>query len=389
MRLLGMGAIGAGASIVAAAVFGFVAWPIGLLAIPCALGAAGALWYSFQLDEYENPEELVKFRDDASRMSLEQVMQAHGWNNVLRWGILTAEEFTDKYRQQMRGKNLTEIIESYENVMRHLSQYPYHRFDYHAPFPSEWRGQWRTETATKSFEEILQTYPLDKLERYNLLEADELRHIKDLKRDYEAIKGHCDDQAAQIEREFQNSTQLFQRNYQAECVQAEQHYNDNWAVDRLKVFEIEYVRERQSVQETANRRKSEARNRFDRSVASITSNGQIPYNRLSPWHKALYDQQNNELQLSMDQANNEARLQIANIDFRSIEERNRLNSEESRVKGERDRMVNEAKGRYDTAVLNHREHKEQRLAPVNSSFRAAAGDLNGRYRAYLSTIGPF
>jgi hypothetical protein len=386
-RILGIGAMGTGVSVIAAAALGFVTWPISLLAIPCALGAASAIWYSFQLDDYENPEELAKFRDDAARMSLEQVMQAYGWNNVLRWGIITPEQFTDKYRQQMREKNLVKIIDSYENAMRNLSQHPYHHFDYHVPAPSEWSRQWRTETATKTFEEIIQTYPLDKLERYNLLEVGELQRIKDLKRDYEIIKGHYDEQVAQVEREFQNNTQIYQRNYQSECAQANQLYNDNWAVRRLKVFEIEYIRERQTVQEMASRRKSEARSRFDRTVATITNNGQIPYDRLLPQDKALYDQQTNELQLSNIQAEDEARLQIANIDFRCIGERSRLNSEESRARGERDRMVNEAKGRYDTAVYSHHEHKERRLGPINSSFRSAVNDLNGRYRAYLRTIG--
>ncbi len=386
-RFLTLGAMGGGASVITAVAFGFVTWPIVLLAIPCALGAVGALWYNSQLDDYENPEELAKFRDDASRMSLEQVMQTHGWNNVLRWGIITAEQFADKYRQQMRGKNLIEIIESYESAVRHLSQYPYRRFDYHVPVPSECRRQWRSETATKSFEEIIQTYPLDKVEKYNLLEVGELYRIKDLKRDYEAIKRHYDDQVTHIEREFQNSTQVYQCNYQSECARADQLYNDNGAVRRLKVFEIEYIRERQIVQETANRHKSEARNRFDRSVATITNNGRISYNRLLPESKVLYNQQNNELQLSIIQADNEARLQIANIDFRCIGERNRLNGEEFQVKEERDRRVNEAKGRYDTVIHSHRQHKEQRLTPVDSSFRSAVEDLNGRYRAYLRTIG--
>jgi hypothetical protein len=87
------------------------------------------------------------------------------------------------------------------------------------------------------------------------------------------------------------------------------------------------------------------------------------------------------------QADNTARIQIANIDSRCIGERSRLNSEELRVREERTRMTNEAKGRYDTAVLSHCQHKEQRLVPVNASFRSAVNDLNGSYRAYLRTIG--
>src|SRR6267154_4183478 len=117
LRLLGFGAVGAGISVIVTSVLGVSAWPISLLVVPCMFGAAGAIWYSFQLDDYENPEELAKFRDDATRMSLEQVIQGHGWSNVLRWGIITAEQFIDKYRQQMQSKNLIEIINAYERAI--------------------------------------------------------------------------------------------------------------------------------------------------------------------------------------------------------------------------------------------------------------------------------
>jgi hypothetical protein len=387
LRLLGIGTTGAGISVAVAAASGMITWPLGLLAIPCLLGATGAVWYSFQLNDYENPEELAKFRDDASKMSLDQVMQAHGWSHVLRWGIITAEQFTSKYRQQMRGKNLVQIIDAYENGARHLSQCPYSRFDYQIPTPSEWKGQWRKETAAKAFDEIIQTYPLDKLEKYNLLEVGELQRLKNLKRDYDGIKGNYDTQVAQIEREFQNNTQTYLHSYQTESARETQVYHDHWAVRRLKIFELDYNRERQTVQGTLNSRKNEARNRFNRSVATMTNNGQILYDKLTSRDKILYDQQNQELQISIMQADNESRVQIANIDSRFIEERSRLGAEESRVKGERIRKIDESKGRYDTAVSEHRQHKERRMVPIETAFRSSMSDLNSRYRAYLRTIG--
>lgn len=387
MRLFGIGATGAGISAVAAAVLGIVSWPIGLLAIPCAAGTAGAIWYSAYLDDYENPEELAKYRDDAARMSLEQVIQAHGWSNVLRWGMITAEQLTDKFRQQMQGKNLIEIIDAYEKMVYHISRCPYQKFDYQVSTPSQWQGQWRSETASKTFEEIIQTYPLDKLEKYNLLEVGELRQIKSLKSDYERIKTIYEAQINQIEIEFQNCTGTYQRNYQSECAQAEQLYSDNSAIRRLNVFEIEYIRERQAVQERANRRRTEARNRFDLAIAPMTNHGQIPYERLSVTDKGLYDQQNNALQVTLATVDHEVRTQIANIDSRCIEERNHLRVEECRIREERTRLISEAKNRYDVAVASHRQNKEKRLTPVNALFRSAVDDFNSRYRAYLRIIG--
>jgi hypothetical protein len=387
MRLLSIGSGIGGVGITAAAALGAVSWPIGLIAIPCILASAGALWYTFQFNNYENPEEMIKFRNEAARMSFEQVMQAHGWNSVLRWGILTTDQFGEKYREQMHGKNLVEIIHAYENAQRHLAESSYRQFEYQIPSPAEWRGQWRTETAAKTFEEIIQTYPLDELERFNLVEAGEMQRIKDLKKDFDGVKENYETATARIEREFQANTEVFQRAHQSDCSRAEQHYNGNWAVRRLTAFELEHVRERQTVQGTANQRKNEARQRFDRSVAAITNNGQIPYNNLPARDKLLYDQQNNELQVSMTTADTEARLQIANIDARYIGERTRLNAEENRVRAERTQMQNEAKARYDAAVVCHRQHKEQQMAPFTATFRSSVGDLNGRYCAYLRTIG--
>ncbi len=387
MRLLsigsGIGAIGAAA----AALLGIVTWPIGLLAIPCALCSAGAIWYSFQFNDYENPEELIKFRHEAGPLSFEQVMQTHGWNSVLRWGILTAEQFSDKYRQHMRGKNLVEIINAHENAQRHLSQCPYQRYEYQLPSPAEWRAKWRPETAVKSFEEILQTYPLEKLERFNLVETGEMHKIKDLKRVYDEVKEKFDSASVRFDKEFQANTEVFQREQQFDSASTEREYGNNWAVKRLQAFELDYIRERQTVQETANRRKNEAKERFEKAIAPITKNGQIAYNKLPPNDKVLYDQRNNELQVSISQAENDARLQIAAIDSRRISEKTRLNVEEVRAKALRDQKLDAAKNRYDTSVVYHRQYKERQMAPVSATFRSAVSDLNGRYRAYLRTIG--
>jgi hypothetical protein len=387
LRLLGMIGIGAGITAVTVAALGIVAWPVALLVIPCALVAAGAIWHSFQFSDYENPKELAKFREDASRMSLEHVMQAHGWNNVLHWGIITAEQFTEKYRQQMQGKTLVEIMNAYENTERHLSHCPHRRFDYHIPTPSECRGQWRAETATKSFEEIIQTYSLDRLEKYNLLEAGELRRIKDLKSIYDGFKTHYDAQTAPFEREFQNNTEIHRRAFQSESAHADRVYNENGAVRRLSVFELEYIRERQVAQDTGNRRKNEARDRFNRSVATITNDGRILYEKLPPRDKILYNQQNNELQMSLIQANNDVGTQIAIIDSRCIGERVRLNAEEARAKADRARMLDEAKRRYEDVVSTYRQRKVDQTATMTATFDASVRDIDGRYRSYLRTVG--
>lgn len=386
-RLSAVGLAVAGIGSVSLAALGLVAWPIGFVAIPCALAAAGLVWYSVQFNDYENPDELEKFRNDAARMGLESVMQTYGWNDVLRFGILSPESFAQKYRQHLQGKTLIQVMDAFENALRRISQCPSPRFDFQVPHPRESARLWRSETATKTFEEILQTYPLEKLEKYSLVEAGELNCLKSLKREYDVIKANRDQRVAQVEREFQASTVEPKRVYDQECARADQVYNNNYAVRELQGFELIYARERQTVQEQQNRSKREARERFERAVARITDNGNVAYSALQPTEKGLYDQQQMELQHAESQADLAARLQIQNIDQRRHGRLILLNTEEARVRQERAGSIENAKRVYDAAVVLQRQRKEHNLGPIESSFRSSASDFNGRYRAYLRTIG--
>jgi hypothetical protein len=387
LRLFGGAAVGTGMALVALAAIGTVTWSLAFVALPCLIGATGAILYSTTFDDYENPEELERFRHDAAQMNLDQVAHAHGWTNVLQWGILTLDQFLQKYRQQLQGKDLVAIINYYEKVSMLISQASHPRFEYRVPSPRECRGQWHIETAAKTFEEIVRIYPLEKLEKYNILEVGELNCLKGLKRDFDTIKGQHDNQVSAVEREFQNSTAVFKQIYDRACSQAEQLYENNEGVRELKRFDLRYARERQVVQNGSIQRKNEARARFDRSIAAFTNNGQIPYERLNPSEKAIYDQQHRELQLSQLQAENEAYVQIASIDARCLNDRIRFNADELRAKTVRDRTIAEAKVNYDMAVASHRINKEGRLRPIDAAFRSSVNDFNQRYRSYLRING--
>ena len=157
------------------------------------------------MNDYENPDELEKFRSEAKQMSLESVVQAYGWNDMLRFGILTPDQFAQKYRKQLQGMNLVEIIAHYEKTLRHIAHCSLVKFEYQVPSPRESARQWREGTALKTFEQIIQTYPLDKLEQHAIIEYGELSTIKNLKREYEAIKAQCDQQLPKLRRNFKTA----------------------------------------------------------------------------------------------------------------------------------------------------------------------------------------
>lgn len=386
-RLIGFGMASTGVGVVSLAALGIVAWPVGVIAIPCIASAAGLVWYSVQIEDHENPDELKRFCHEAARMNLDGVIQAYGWNDTLRFGILSPELFVQKYRQQVKGKKLSEIISYYEKTRNHISLCPSPKFEYRVPSPRESGRQWHKETESMTFEEIIQTYPLEKLERYAIVESGELGFLKTLKKEYDILKGYRDAKCLEIENQFQSNTLQQKRAYDLATEQASQRYNDNPAVKELQDFELRYTKDRQAAQDLQNQTKQDARTLFDRAVASYTDNGRIPYANLRPVDKAHYDQQKIALQLAESQADTTARLQIEQIHVSRNQRLSYLGTEEARVKAERDRSIGDAKNRYDTDVNQHRQLQEELLRPVDAAFRSSANDFNGRYRAYLRITG--
>lgn len=387
-RLLSVGLAGGSLTAFSLSAFSVVAWPIGLyVGLPCALAAFGSTWYSLQLGDYENPEELENFRKQARQMNLEKVMHTYGWNDVLRLGILTPDSFADKYRSTVKDKSLVDVINYYEKTLGRIASARPLKFDFLVPRPSESSKRWRTETSNMTFEKIIETYPFDKLEKYRIVEQGEINCINNLKRDYFAIKNLHDQRVSQIESEFHQNTASNRGVYEAECDRAEQIYSSHYAVKELQGFERHYTIERQAVQNQQNLAKTEARSRFDREVTSFTNGGSIPYAKLSQADKARYEQLRKEQQLAFDLADNTVRSQIDQINSRRSERLIHLNSEEAQAKNSKAQMIEAAKGKFERDVAGYKQNKDSRLRPLNDSFQSSAKDFNGRYRAYLNIIG--
>lgn len=387
-RLLSFGLIGGSITAVSLSAFSVVAWPIGLyVGLPCALAAYGSTWYSLQIGDYENPEELENFRKLARQMNLEKVMQTYGWNDVLRLGILTPDSFADKYRSAVKDKCLVDVINYYEKTLGRVSSCRPLKFDFKVPRPSESSKRWREETSAISFEKIIETYPLDKLEKYRIIEQGEINCINNLKCDYYDIKKQYEERVLQIESEFQLNTMANRRIYEAECAKAEQIYSSNDAVKELQGLELRYTKERQAVQNQQNQAKTEARAHFDREVASFTNGGSIPYDKLSQADKSRYERLRKEQQLALDLADTIVRSRIDQINVRRSSRLIHLNLGEVQAKKIRAQMIEAAKGQFDRDIYAHQQKKETLLGPIVNSFRSSAKDFNGRYRAYLHLVG--
>lgn len=386
-RLLAGGLVLGGASAIGVAVAGIAPSAVAFLALPAIVLAAGSIWYSITLNEYENPEELEKFKNEAARLpSLDQVFEAYGINNVLHFGILSAESFAEKYRQQMRGKTLVEILTTYEQTQHKIAQCSAPRFNYVVPHPREWAHLWRTETATKTFEEIMRIYSFDQLERYRILEEGELNTLKELMRRFDIVRWSFTFKEAIAEGDFHNHISDAKRDYDETCSRADRNYQNNFAVLELQGIEQQYARERQRVQEQKNQMNQEAKWVFDRAVATLTANGQFPLAQLSMANKRAYAQEQQKLQQAYAQADSMARESIQQLDRHRADRLTYLEQEKNRAKEENQAIKSQAKIMYDIQIANPSAQKERVLAPAREAYRSALADLDALYRAYLRSI---
>ncbi len=385
-RLLALTMLAVGVGVVYLSGVGVIASSFALLAVPCAIIVGAVIIYNIRLNNYENPDELLKFQRDASKMNFESVFQAYGWNDVLRFGILNPEQFAQKYRERIQGMSLIEVIAYYEKTVNRISQCSFHKFRYQVPSPRESAGLWSKETENTPLEKIILTYPLDKLEKYSIVDKNELNCISNLKKDYQALKLEHDAKVLQFHKEFETQTVDFKRAYEAECARANNAYDQSDVLKELQGCEFHYAKERQAVQEGLNSSKVEARARFEREVALITENGKISYNYLSNEIKTHYDQLKLKLQQDENQADTIARLRIEQINAGRNQRLIHLNQERDRLNSERNQIIEAAKKCYDEGVSAHLKRRQEGTKPFEESFQSSVAIVNGRYQAYLRTV---
>lgn len=370
-RLFHGSLIAGGVGTLGFAAFQVISWPVGLTVssffILAALGVKG---YQNRHLDYEGPLELRRLHLKASQMSLDEIVSLHGWSDLFRLKILSPDQFKEKYKQQIEGKGLKEVVSYYEKTMRILSQYSSSSFDYQLPRPRDCVGLWRKEVAGKGCDEIFQTYCFEMLECHGLVEQKELNCLKTLKTAYANIKAQHAQSIASIEREFQEATQAKRDQYEMKCQRAHQTYSSNPAVIELQGFELKHTREKKSILEAQNRRMQEATLRYEAAIASTDQQEQ--QNR--------YRRELSEAQLRITQ---DVSQQIHRIDRERQERLVILNREEARLKDERDQLILSLKGQYEVSIQEHSENKERRLRPIRAALQSSLNDCNARYRAHL------
>ncbi len=372
-----LGGVGA----VSLAAYQVIPMVAGLLAIPCALIALKAHWQSPPSDKDTGAS--IQGQNRASHMSFERLIQVYGWNDLLRLKILPPQQFTYKYREGLRGKGIKEVISTYEDTMNQLSRYRSHSSEYHVPQPKECARLWHQETVNMPLSTILETYDLDQLGSYGLVESGELNFIKKLKGIYESIETRLDDKIYDVEKKFDANTQPQKQVYDQECEGIHRAYKSNSAVRELNNFDFSYTKRRQKVQEEQSQKIQSASNRLNNEIFRLSKNGMLDETYLSAKEKERLEKYRRELDQAEFSARQTAAEQVESNDRFSQQRRTELEQKELLARAERDRALEEAKRRFEETAHEQIQCRDRVLKPMTKRVQTAASDCDKRYRAYL------
>ncbi|MBS0619941.1 MAG: hypothetical protein JSS61_00580 [Verrucomicrobia bacterium] len=331
LRTFAAVAITGGAVVIGLSFAYSVAAPIILTGIPFILLGIVSAYTSMRVKEYQYAKVLASVRKDVEGLSLDQIAEKYGWKSLFSRGILTREEFQERYRSAVQKMDLISMINYYEMVCLRLSESKPLAFQYQVPPPREFKSKW----APKSLEEILETYPLDKIEKYSLVDSAELRRILELKVTYDQAKGRRDVARAPFLAEHQQELAPFERTKEEQYSRADRIYAESPAVVQRPHLLKEHLNAKGEIQ------------------------------------KRSYADQDR------------ARSELRQLEMRYEEQCQRIEREVVQAVEQRDRMKREADARMQELTAPYRNAFADKTREMEAEFRRSVEDLNALYAAYI------
>lgn len=142
----------------------FTATPLYLLgALPLFLAAGILVWYYWNTVDYRDPKELAALRHAASAMPLPQVVEKHGWENLILHQVLSPVQFEQAFAAQAEKLDMLPLLayhtEAAQQLRSAVLKIPADAAArYKVPALSLWREKYRQETAAMSFHSVLTFY---------------------------------------------------------------------------------------------------------------------------------------------------------------------------------------------------------------------------------------
>ncbi len=221
LRVLATGFVLASATVVGTVIWGAFHWTLAFAAVACVVGGVASAVISEKVKTSEDPTYIERLRREASQSNLDQTARKHGWESIFRWGLLNPASFAEKYRKQLIGKSVSEIISYYEKVSESVYNCSQAAYTYHVPRPRESKDQWRKDVKDLSVPEIVSEFSLDQLEKYVIVDSGEIAKLRELGRVHEDCVRRRLEDTARLEAQVTAATEDLRANWISECQNAE------------------------------------------------------------------------------------------------------------------------------------------------------------------------
>jgi len=395
LRILGGLALASAGVALGVAAFSIMAPSVALVAIPAALLAGYLFWHSTQINDYDDSAMIGHLREKAQRMTLDEVVAQHGWKKIFEDQILSPNQFAMHYRKQVKDKSVKDCLAYHQKVAQHIASYNETRSGgcfYSIPEPQEHVSKWRRETSgnaqtRKTFQQIVEEYPIDQLENLGMIERREMKKIRELLVIYQTaqrvLKGHEDSAQAEYELAVAPFSQAL--NQTTAALEAQFAANPS-------ICELERLRdaEAESQRNISNRFASqlrEAKGLHQRNVSALSPNGRpVARDNLSPANRAIYDRSAAELFTAEQRIRQESTRQLEENKAQFAERKTILTAEKERLSERLNREKEAAQQQFDVKQRPAAAVKERAIQPDREQLKRIADNLDQQYRAYLRQL---
>ena len=141
-----------------------------LLSIPCILLSICLFNLSKRFYDYENPKELQEIQEVLRNNTLGHAIKAHGLTRIFYYKLLSEEDFARKFNGQAQLMSVNQLAKFYAQVLGAVGAAG--DIVYSVPGIKQFREKFTNETRNMRCIEILTSYSLDELSRYELIDQD-------------------------------------------------------------------------------------------------------------------------------------------------------------------------------------------------------------------------
>lgn len=363
---------------------GVVSLPISAISIPLLAAAGLLLWKSSQIVDYEDMNVLRQLREEASGLPLSQILEKHPIKDIFQYGIIFPEEFPLLYREKVKDMDLNQVFSFYESTCREYSAIKDPLFTYEIPHPRECQYKWKNETQSKKCDEILKTYSLEKLEKYEILQMldPELYLLKNLNKQYLSERDRYNSRARRIQQNFEDSTARERVHMHEWNNQAQNEYDNHWAHQQLSQLENEYFLEIKRLENFKIQLTEEAQKKCDAVRFDLTHGGIVDEKDLPEFDRALLKNAEKDLEMNCIriERNCQAEIRDASSRYDTLREESRRELKTASLK--RDRLIQLAKEEFEAVTVNQRRFRDEQNEHNRNQLNTKVATINNEFNAF-------